>query len=56
MSQAKQAEYAMELELAEVCRVRAGESVRAVAEELGGRYIRLFAGGCHEDFLGARHA
>jgi transposase-like protein len=35
MSQPKQAEYAMELKLAAVRRVRAGESVRAVAEELG---------------------
>ena len=42
MSQAKQAEYAMELKLAAVLRVRAGESVRAVAEELGIRRKRLY--------------
>src|SRR6202166_1225190 len=42
MSQAKQAEYAMELKLAAVHRVRAGESVRAVAEELGIRRKRLY--------------
>ena len=42
MSQAKQAEYAMELKLAAVRRVRAGESVRAVAEELGIRRKRLY--------------
>src|SRR5450755_2438845 len=38
----KQAEYAMELKLAAVLRVRAGESVRAVAEELGIRRKRLY--------------
>jgi transposase len=38
----KQAEYAMELKLAAVRRVRAGESVRAVAEELGIRRKRLY--------------
>src|SRR5260370_37569029 len=42
MSQAKQAEYAMELKLAAVRRVRAGESVRAVAEGLGIRRERLY--------------
>ena len=42
MSQAKQAEYAMELKLAAVRRVRAGESVRAVAEKLGIRRKRLY--------------
>ncbi len=42
MSQGKQAEYAMELKLAAVRRVRAGESVRAVAEELGIRRKRLY--------------
>jgi transposase len=42
MSQQKQAEYAMELKLAAVRRVRAGESVRAVAEELGIRRKRLY--------------
>src|SRR5258706_16004583 len=42
MSQAKQAEYARELKLAAVHRVRAGESVRAVAEELGIRRKRLY--------------
>src|SRR5712671_7393300 len=42
MSQVKQAEYAMELKLAAVHRVRAGESVRAVAEELGIRRKRLY--------------
>jgi len=42
MSQAMQAEYAMELKLAAVRRVRAGESVRAVAEELGIRRKRLY--------------
>ena len=42
MSQPKQAEYAMELKLAAVRRVRAGESVRAVAEELGIRRKRLY--------------
>jgi transposase len=41
MSREKQAEYAMELKLAAVRRVRAGESVRAVAEELGIRRKRL---------------
>jgi transposase len=38
----KQAEYAMELKLAAVRRVQAGESVRAVAEELGIRRKRLY--------------
>src|ERR1700683_1165010 len=38
----KQAEYAMELKLAAVRRVRAGESVSAVAEELGIRRKRLY--------------
>ena len=42
MSQAKQAEYAIELKLAAVRRVRGGESVRAVAEELGIRRKRLY--------------
>jgi transposase len=42
MSQQKQAEYAMELKLAAVRRVLAGESVRAVAEELGIRRKRLY--------------
>lgn len=42
MSQQKQAEYSMELKLAAVRRVRAGESVRAVAEELGIRRKRLY--------------
>jgi len=42
MSQHRQAEYAMELKLAAVRRVRAGESVRAVAEELGIRRKRLY--------------
>ena len=42
MSQQKQAEYATELKLAAVRRVRAGESVRAVAEELGIRRKRLY--------------
>ncbi len=42
MSQQKQAEYAMELKLSAVRRVRAGESVRAVAEELGIRRKRLY--------------
>jgi transposase len=42
MSQQRQAEYAMELKLAAVRRVRAGESVRAVAEELGIRRKRLY--------------
>jgi len=42
MSQVKQAEYAMELKLAAVRRVRAGESVRAVAEKLGIRRKRLY--------------
>jgi transposase len=42
MSRTKQAEYAMELKLAAVRRVRAGESVRAVAEELGIRRKRLY--------------
>ena len=42
MSQQKQAEYAMELKLTAVRRVRAGESVRAVAEELGIRRKRLY--------------
>jgi len=42
MSQQKQAEYAMELKLAAVQRVRAGESVRAVAQELGIRRKRLY--------------
>jgi transposase-like protein len=42
MSQTKQAEYAMELKLTAVRRVRAGESVRAVAEELGIRRKRLY--------------
>ena len=38
----KQAEYTMELKLAAVRRVRAGESVRLVAEELGIRRKRLY--------------
>ena len=38
----KQVEYAMELKLAAVRRVRAGESVRAVAEEFGIRRKRLY--------------
>jgi transposase len=42
MSQKKQAEYAVEFKLAAVRRVRAGESVRAVAEELGIRRKRLY--------------
>src|ERR1700686_1630996 len=42
MSRTKQTEYAMELKLAAVRRVRAGESVRAVAEELGIRRKRLY--------------
>jgi transposase len=42
MSQPKQAEYSMGLKLAAVRRVRAGESVRAVAEELGIRRKRLY--------------
>src|SRR5271165_2083206 len=42
MSREKQAEYAMELKLAAVRRVGAGESVRAVAEELGIRRKRLY--------------
>ena len=42
MSRQKPAEYAMELKLAAVHRVRAGESVRAVAEELGIRRKRLY--------------
>ena len=42
MSRKKQVEYAMELKLAAVRRVRAGESVRAVAEELGIRRKRLY--------------
>jgi transposase len=42
MSQHRQAEYAMELKLAAVRRVRAGESVKAVAEELGIRRKRLY--------------
>jgi transposase len=42
MSQQKQIEYAMELKVAAVRRVRAGESVRAVAEELGIRRKRLY--------------
>ena len=42
MSQQKPVEYAMELKLAAVRRVRAGESVRAVAEELGIRRKRLY--------------
>jgi transposase-like protein len=42
MSQQKQAEYAMELKLAAVRRVRAGESVSAVAQELGIRRKRLY--------------
>jgi hypothetical protein len=42
MSQQKQAEYAMELKLTAVLRVRAGESERAVAEALGIRRKRLY--------------
>jgi transposase len=42
MSQQKQVEYATELKLAAVRRVLAGESVRAVAEELGIRRKRLY--------------
>ena len=42
MSRTKQAEYPMELKLAAVRRVRAGESVRTVAEELGIRRKRLY--------------
>jgi transposase-like protein len=42
MSQQKQPEYAMELKLAVVRRVGAGESVRAVAQELGIRRKRLY--------------
>lgn len=42
MSQQKQAEYSVELKLAAVRRVRAGESVRVVAEELGIRRKRLY--------------
>ena len=42
MSQKKQTEYAVELKLAAVRRVRAGESVSAVAEELGVRRKRLY--------------
>jgi transposase len=38
----KKAEYTMELKLAAVRRVRAGESVRLVAEELGIRRKRLY--------------
>ena len=38
----KQAEYAMELKLAAVLRVRAGESVKAVAQDLGIRRKRLY--------------
>ncbi len=38
----KQVEYAMELKLAAVRRVRAGESVSAVAQELGIRRKRLY--------------
>jgi transposase len=38
----KQIEYAMELKLAAVRRVAAGESVRAVAQELGIRRKRLY--------------
>ena len=39
----KQVEYAMELKLAAVHRVRAGESVSAVAQEMGIRRKRLYA-------------
>ena len=39
---AKQPEYGTELKLAAVRRVRAGESVRAVAQELGIRRKRLY--------------
>jgi transposase len=42
MSRKKQAEYAVELKVAAVRRVQAGESVRAVAEELGIRRKRLY--------------
>jgi transposase len=42
MSRRKQAEYAMEFKLVAVRRVQAGESVRAVAEELGIRRKRLY--------------
>jgi transposase len=42
MSRKKQVEYAMELKLAAVRRVRAGESVRAAEEELGIRRKRLY--------------
>jgi len=42
MSQQQQAEYAMELKLSAVRRVLAGESVRAVAQELGIRRKRLY--------------
>src|SRR5216684_2648634 len=42
MSRTKQTEYAMELKLAAVRRVRAGESVRAVAQEFGIRRKRLY--------------
>ena len=38
----KQVEYAMELKLAAVRRVQAGESVRMVAQELGIRRKRLY--------------
>lgn len=38
----KQVEYAMELKLAAVRRVRAGESVSAVAQEMGIRRKRLY--------------
>lgn len=38
----KQAEYSMELKLAAVQRVLAGESVRAVSQELGIRRKRLY--------------
>src|SRR5882724_7934446 len=38
----KRAEYAVELKLAAVRRIRAGESVRAVAKELGIRRKRLY--------------
>ena len=39
---AKQAEYGMELKLAAVRRVLAGESIRAVAQDLGIRRKRLY--------------
>jgi len=42
MSQHRQAEYATELKLAAVRRVLAGESVSAVAQELGIRRKRLY--------------